>query len=67
MKKNWCTCEETMDEFGGCVPKDETYKICMACGKRISVKTLKQYKKRMLQESGWEEEFEDKLKLRPGK
>lgn len=60
-KRNiWCNCEETRDEFGGCIPtEDESY--CRACRKRISKNQLTKYKERMLKESGWEEEFENKI------
>jgi len=60
-RSNWCTCEDTMDEFGGCVPNEENTK-CIACGKRISKSQLEKFKKRMLFESGWDIEFETQLK-----
>jgi hypothetical protein len=65
MKKNkkYCSCEETRDDFGGCVPKDESMKECIACGKKITKLTLEKYKKRILRESGWEEEFESNINL----
>lgn len=31
----YCSCEETKDEFGGCVP-DKTNTKCVACGKTIN-------------------------------
>lgn len=60
-RSSWCRCEETRDEYGGCVPKDKSMKKCIACGKKIPKNQLVKYKERMLKESGWEEEFEDTL------
>lgn len=53
----YCTCEDTRDEFGGCVPGSGNK--CLACGKIMTNKTIIKYKKRMLKEFGWEREFED--------
>lgn len=33
-KTKYCTCEETKDDFGDCVP-NEKGKECIACGKKI--------------------------------
>ena len=34
----FCRCEITKDEFGGCVPEDEKWLKCIACGKEINPK-----------------------------
>jgi hypothetical protein len=33
-RTGYCTCEETKDEFGGCVPNEKGNR-CIACGFRI--------------------------------
>lgn len=43
MNKKYCNCEETKDEFGGCVPKDEDWIECIACGKKINQKTVETF------------------------
>ena len=39
MGKEYCDCEETKDDFGGCVP-NETNTKCIACGKSIKKSDL---------------------------
>ncbi len=48
MRRNsWCTCEDTRDDFGSCMPIKNN-KICFACKKRISKRTLLQLRARRI-------------------